>query len=337
MTDQTMQALLFTAMKENQVVDMPVPTIDEPDWVLLKVRSAGVCGSDLHGYLGITGRRTPPLIMGHEATADVVAIGDEVTNVSVGDRVVIQPIYFPGGSRLAKDRILMGMNVAGAYAEYVTWPAINLYPLPDHLSYEDGALTEPLSIAVHAVSTAPIRPYDTAFIVGAGPIGLLTLAVLKATGVSEIGISDVSDSRLEMAQDLGASVLVNPQRDNPREVVDGFTNGNGVDIAFEAVGMSATCEQTLAVTRDGGTVVWIGNNKRMVEIDMQAIVTRELKVLGSYGMNEQDFARSLKMLSDGIIPTDQLINRRADISEGATLFDELLASPEIVKCLINFD
>jgi 2-desacetyl-2-hydroxyethyl bacteriochlorophyllide A dehydrogenase len=336
MTNKTMQALMMTAIKELQVVDVRVPTIEQPDWALLKVESVGICGSDLHGYLGHTGRRIPPLIMGHEATGEVVAVGEAVTNLSPGNRVAVLPVYDTGTAGQEKDRIVMGMNVAGAYAEYVTWPAANLFQLPEGLAYEDGALAEPLSVALHAVSLAHIRPYDTAFIAGAGPIGLLALSVLRSTGVSQIAVSDISDARLESAQALGANMLINPQRQNPREVVDTFTNGKGVDLAFEAVGVSATCQQTLEVTRDQGTIVWIGNNQRMVEIDMQAIVTRELKLLGSYGMNEQDFQRSLQMLADGSIPARQIINRRADLSEGPQLFDALVASPETIKCVINF-
>ena len=340
-----MQALMFTAIKENQLLDVPTPVIDRPDGVLLKVKSVGVCGSDLHGYTGHTGRRTPPLIMGHEVTGEVIETGEAVEDLPVGSRVAVQPVEFCGvcaqcvaGRRnVCEKRRLMGMNMPGAYAEYVTWPASNLFRLPDSLSFENGALAEPLSIAVHAVSLAHIRPYDSALIVGAGPIGLLTLAVLRLTGVNMIAVSDASDARLEMARALGAQVTINVTRQNPRQVVDEFTNGSGVDLAFEAVGLSATAQQSLEVTRNKGTVIWIGNNQRMIEIDMQAIVTRELSVIGSYGMTDEEFQRSLRLLADGRIPTDRLINRRASLEEGPELFDQLLASPETIKCVINFN
>ncbi len=339
-----MKALMFTAIKEQQLLDVPTPVIDRPDGVLLKVKSVGVCGSDLHGYTGQSGRRTPPLIMGHEVTAEVVEVGPAVQDLPIGSRVAIQSVEFCGvcpqclaGRRnVCEKRRLMGMNAPGAYAEYVTWPASNLFLLPDTLSYEDGALAEPLSVAVHAVSLAHIRPYDTALVVGAGPIGLLTLAVLKLTGLSQIAVSDASDARLELARALGAQITINPTRQNPRQVVNEFTNGGGVDLAFEAVGISATAQQSVEVTRNNGTVVWIGNNQRMVEVDMQAIVTRDLRVIGSYGMTDQDFQRSLQMLADGRIPTTQLINRRASLDEGPALFDQLLASPETIKCVIRF-
>jgi L-iditol 2-dehydrogenase len=331
-----MQALLLTAIKELQLVEAPLPVVEQPDWVLVKVRSVGICGSDLHGYAGHSGRRIPPLIMGHEATGEVVEVGETVTNLSPGDRVAMHPIYDTGMAGQEKERLVLGMSSPGAYADYVTWPASSLFRLPEALSYEQGALAEPLAITVHAVSLAHIQPYDTAFIVGAGPIGLLTLAVLRSTGVSRIAVSDTSAPRLELAKTLGAQVLINPTRQDPREVVDTFTAGQGVDVAFEAVGLSATCRQTVEVTRDRGTIIWIGNNHVMVEINMQLVVTRELKVLGSYGMTDRDFQRALQMLADGIIPTGQLINRRASLSEGPELFDELLASPETIKCVINF-
>jgi len=229
----------------------------------------------------------------------------------------------------------MGMSAPGAYAEYVTWPASNLFPLPDSLSYENGALAEPLSIAVHAVGLAHIKPYDSAFVVGAGPIGLLTLAVLKLTGVHHVIVSDTSDARLELARSIGADVTVNPKTQNLREVINENTSG-GVDISFEAVGMSATAQQSIEATRTKGLIIWIGNNQRMIEVDMQAIVTRELTILGTYGMSNEEFQRSLQMLADGQIPTDILINRRATLSEGPQLFDQLLASPETIKCMINF-
>lgn len=340
-----MQALMFTAIKEHKLVEVPIPSLERPDGVLLKVKAVGVCGSDLHGYTGHSGRRIPPLIMGHEVTAEVVAVGEVVDSLPLGSRVAIQPVEFCGrcsqclaGRRnVCQNRRVMGMSAPGAYAEYVAWPAANLFRLPDTLSYEAGALAEPLAIAVHAVGLAHFKPYDSAYIVGAGPIGLLALAVLKLSGVKLIAVSDTSESRLALARSLGAQVTINPSRQNPRQVIDEFTQGRGVDVAFEAVGLSATAQQTLEVTRNGGTVIWIGNNQRIVEIDMQTIVTRELKVLGSYGMSDEDFARSLRMLADGQIPVEQLITRRAMLNEGPQLFDQLLASPETIKCVIHFD
>lgn len=334
---------MFTAINKNELVTVPIPVIEHPQDVLVKVHSSGVCGSDLHGYTGATGRRTPPLIMGHEATGDVVAVGDEVESLKVGDRVAIQTVQFcgncvqcvAGNQNLCEKRRIMGMNAPGAYAEFVKWKAKSLFKLPDGLSYEHGALAEPLAIAVHAVGLVHFLPYDSVFVVGAGPIGLLTLAILKMHGVQCVAISDRSDERLEIARAIGADVTVNPDRDDPKKAVLDFTEG-GVDVAFEAVGMTPTAQQSIDVTRNKGKVVWIGNSHRMIEIDMQAIVTRELSVMGSYGMSDLEFKRCLKILAEGKIPTEQIINRRVTLDVGETLFDELIASPEVIKCMINF-
>lgn len=336
---------MMTAIRELKLVDVPTPALEHPKDVLVKVRSVGVCGSDLHGYLGHSGRRIPPLIMGHEVTGEVIAVGTAVERLRIGDRIAIQTVQYcgecaqciAGNQNLCENRLIMGMNAPGAYAEMVRWRESSLTKIPDSLSYEDGALAEPLAIAVHAVGRAVIRPYDTVYIVGAGPIGLLTLAVLKHTAAGRIIISDMSDARLEIARSIGAHITINPARDDPLEVVKDHTNGRGADIAFEAVGNTPAAQQTLAVTRSKGSIIWIGNNHRLVEIDMQAIVTRELTVAGAYGMSGEEFERTLQYLADGLIPTDVLINRRATLQEGPALFEELLETPEIIKCMINFD
>ena len=334
MTD-TMPALVMTDINKLEVLDVPKPQIQKPTDVLLKVKSVGICGSDLHGYTGQSGRRIPPIVMGHEVAADVIAVG-EACQIAVGSRVAIQPVQRNNPSPSGFPYV-MGVNCDGAYAPYVCWPEENLFPIPDSLSYEHGSLTEPLGVTLHAVSIPRIQPYDTAFIAGAGPIGLLTLTILKQTGVRRIAISDLSDSRLALAQSIGADVTINPKNDDLGEVIKNLTDGVGVDVAFEAVGISATAQQTLEATRNNGTVIWIGNNHRMINIDMQAIVTRELSVLGSYGMTDRDFLRALQMLSDGQVPSDILINKTAELADGPELFDYLIQTPDIIKCVMNFD
>ncbi|UCH27736.1 MAG: zinc-binding dehydrogenase [Trueperaceae bacterium] len=321
---------MMTEIGRQRLVEVPVPAIERDDDVLLRVRAAGVCGSDLHGYIGASGRRTPPLVMGHEATAEVVTTGRAVADLTPGTRVAIHPLEV-----LDTGRRLMGMDVQGAFADYVVWPAGRLFPLPDTLSFEAGALTEPLAVTVHAVNRAQITPHESAFVAGAGPIGLLTLAVLKERGVERVLVSDLSDDRLEIARRMGAQT-VHPKNGDLTEAVAGFTDGRGVDVSFEAVGISATVQQSVAAVKDGGRVVWIGNNEKIVEVDMQAVVTRELTVLGTYGMTDDEFRRALELLATGHVPADQLINHQVTLAEGPALFDELLASPEIIKCIIEF-
>jgi L-iditol 2-dehydrogenase len=338
----TMKALLLTDYHRLELVEQPIPKLEADDEVILQVKSVGVCGSDLHGYTGHTGRRIPPLVMGHEVAGVIVEAGANA-HVAPGTRVATMTVAACGicaqcqaGRRsLCVNRKIMGMNAPGGYAEFVRWRSSSIISLPDTLSFEHAALAEPLAVALHGVALAFIRPYDTAFIVGAGPIGLLTLAVLRQTAVSRIFVSDMSDARLEQARHMGADIVINPSRQDVRAVVEAAVPG-GVDVAFEAVGVSAAAQQSLDVTRSKGQVIWLGNSQRNIQIDMQAIVTRELSVIGSYGMSEDEFRRALQMLADGRIPAETIINRRASLSEGPRLFDELLVSQETIKCVINF-
>lgn len=332
----SMQALNFTAINRLELQDVAPPVIERADDVIVRVRAAGVCGSDLHGYTGQTGRRHPPLVMGHEAAGEVVAVGDAVTRVKPGDRVAVYPlVYLPNPDTGRLERKLIGMNLPGAYAEYVKAPAGNLFPMPAALGYDAGSLTEPTAVAVHAVGITQIRPYDSVLVIGAGTIGLLTMQVLLLSGARQVVVSDVSDARLEVARRMGAVDVVNPSRTDFDAYVRSFTAGHGFDITFEAVGITPTVAQSVTAVKDGGKIVWIGNNQRTVEVDMQAIVTRELSVLGTYGMNERDFGRALQMLADGKIDVASLVTRRAALSEGPTLFDELLRDPETIKCVIQ--
>ncbi len=327
---------MFTDFNRLELQTVPAPRPERPDDVLVRVHAASVCGSDLHGYTGKTGRRKPPLIMGHEVAGEVVAVGEAVTHVQPGDRVALHPlIYRPDPATGRVVRQMIGMNLPGAYAEYTVVPESNVYPIPDALPYTVAALTEPTAVAVHAVGLAPIRPYDRVLVIGAGTIGLLAMQVLRMAGAREVIVSDVSEARLAVARQMGALHTVNPSAQDFAGAVRDLTDAQGFDLTFEAVGISATVAQSVAAVRDGGAVVWIGNSQKIVEVDMQAIVTRELQVIGSYGMNERDFARALAMLSDGRIDVAPLITRRAALAEGPGLFDELLRDEAVIKCVIE--
>lgn len=326
-----MQALVMTAFNELAVHELPMPRVARPDDVLIEVKAAGVCGSDLHGYTGQSGRRTPPLVMGHEATGRVVETGAGVTGLEVGTRVAIHPLDDTGGARR-----LMGKDAPGAFAEYVLWPAANLVPLPERVTFEQGAFVEPLAVAVRAVERAGLGDAASAVVVGAGTIGLLVASVLKQRGVRTVAISDPSAERRAVALQIGIDVALDPTATDVAAAVRELTGGQGADVAFEAVGIAATVAQAHDAVRDGGTVVWVGNNVRVIDVDMQQVVTRELTVLGTYAMSDEDFRVALGLLEAGAVDVSSLVHRRATLAEGPTLFDELLASPGVVKCLFTF-
>jgi L-iditol 2-dehydrogenase len=325
-----MQALVMTKINELRILEVPDPRLEEPEDVLIRVKAAGICGSDLHGYTGQTGRRTPPLIMGHEATGVVVATGSAVDDLIAGTPVAIHPIDRRGTKRL------MGMDAPGAYAPYVVWPASNLHRLPDSVSFEAGSLAEPLAVAVHATRRAGLDDVTSALVVGAGPIGLLVASILKHRGVGWVAVTDLSEERLRVARELGVDVTLNPSEEDTTAAIWSMTGGKGVDVAFEAVGIGPTVAQAHAAVRDGGTVVWIGNHARTIEVDMQQVVTRELDIRGSYGMTGRDFDEAIALLATGAVKAEMLINRYARLEEGPTLFDELIASPDVIKCVFTF-
>jgi len=204
------------------------------------------------------------------------------------------------------------------------------------VTFEHGALVEPLAVAVRAVNRAGVGGAASAVVVGAGTIGLLVASVLRHRGVATVVISDPSAERRAVATRMGVGVALDPHQIDVAEVVLDLTDGQGADVAFEAVGIGATVAQAHAVVRYGGTVVWIGNNVRTIDVDMQQVVTRELSVLGTYAMSDDDFVDALGLLEAGAIDVSALINRRATLEEGPALFDELLASPSVVKCLFTF-
>lgn len=337
-----MRALLLAEIGRLAVVDIPRPALERPDDVLVRVRAVGVCGSDLHGYLGHTGRRIPPLVMGHEAVGDVVAVGPGVRGLSPGSRVATHTVAacgrcaqcLAGARSLCVDRRILGMSAPGAYAEFVAWPEASLTELPSSLSFEHGALAEPLAIALHAVGLARIRPGDSVFVAGAGPIGVLVLALVRLAGARRILVSDVHSTRRDLAVVLGADVVIDATEQDPVQIAREQTGGSGVDVAFEAVGAAVTAGQTTEAVRNGGTVVWLGNNADRIEIGMQTIVTRNLCVRGAYGQTIEEFERALALLAGGAIPADTIVNKRAHLEEGPDLFDELLAEPAVLKCVI---
>lgn len=313
---------------------MPVAEIDEPtpgaDDVIVAVQAAGVCGSDVHGFTGSTGRRTPGIVMGHEFAGTVAAVGQDVEGYRTGDRVVVQPLHTcgtcvmctAGRPNVCLHRTLIGMHVHGAYAERVRVPQEQLYRLPDTMSWEQGSLVEPLSVALHAVNLSPINLMETVVIVGAGTIGLLTLLAARAKGAGTLVVTDRSAHRLELALALGADLVVNVAEGDPVATVADVTDGFGAHVAIEAVGISATVQQALAMTRIGGHVTWIGNSAPDVTLNMQHVVTREITIRGAYGFNTE-FAHAIHALAAGRIDGAPLIERRAPLEQGPQLVHDL--------------
>src|SRR2546423_4537011 len=254
-----MKALVLTAYKEFEAQNFPEPTVGPRD-VLIRVKACGICGSDVHGMDGSTGRRRPPIVMGHEAAGVIEEVGAEVKDYHVGDRVTFDStIYNPdsffsrrGLINLCDDRRVLGVSCEdyrqhGAFAELVAVPQHILYELPKTMTYEQAAMVEPVSIAVHARRLTPIEAGDTALVFGAGLIGLMTIQVLKNSPVKQIIAVDLDEGKLALAKELGAAHVFNPKKvADVAAAVKAVTEGRGADVAFEAVGIEATVRSAVA-------------------------------------------------------------------------------------------
>jgi L-iditol 2-dehydrogenase len=336
-----MRALVFVGAGEMALHERPDPQPGPGD-VVVAVRAAGICGSDVHGYLGITGRRAPGLVMGHEAAGDVVAVGNLVASVRVGDRVALRSVLpcgvcdrcRHGQPNICSNRRGLGMQFDGAYADLVVVPEAMLLPLPDPLSYADGALIEPLAVAMHAVNRTPFELMDVVVVIGAGAIGLLTLLAARQRGAGSVIVTDRNDHRLAVAKSLGADLTVNVDRADPVAIVRDATGGRGADAVFEAVGISPTVAQSLATARPGGQVTWIGNSLPTVELSMQEMVTRELTLRGVYAFNDE-FEQAASAIATGRIDVRRLVERTAPLGEAVELFRQLGAAElDAVKVIL---
>ena len=329
-----MRALLLSEYKTLSVVDMPTPEIGD-DEVLVRVRACGICGSDIHGYDGSTGRRIPPLVMGHEAAGVIERIGRGVTGFIAGDRVSFDSTVScgvcdfcrRGQINLCDNRTVLGVSCGdyrrhGAFAEYVAVPSRILYKLPDRLPFEHAALLEAVSVAVHAVSRHVPKTTDTAVVVGSGMIGVLLIQVLRAKGSGNVIAVDIDPQKLALAQRMGATHTVNANDGDVPAVVRGLSDGKGADVCFEVVGQTDTVVTAIRSLRKGGTVVLVGNLSPRVELPLQEVVSREISVLGSCA-SSGEFPECIDLLARGVIDVEPIISLKASLDEGPELFARL--------------
>ena len=342
-----MKALELVEYNHFEYKDVPEPDLAE-DEVLVKVRAVGICGSDVHGQDGSTGRRIPPVIMGHEAAGDVTAVGPRVTHVSVGDAVTFDSTLYCGECfycrrgeiNFCENRRVLGVSADeyrqdGALAEYVAVPERGIYILPEGVSYEHAAMVEPVSIAMHAAEITPHETGDAAVVVGAGMIGLLVVQVLRATGYGPVIAADIDDRKLEKAAALGADRVVNTKTDELWPVVAEMTEGRGVRSAFDAVGLQASFDSAVSSVRRGGTVTVIGNFAPKVEAPLQYLVTRQIRVQGS-NASSGEYPACLEMIRRGAIDLDPLVSAVAPLSEGAEWFRRLYEGTEgLMKVILE--
>jgi L-iditol 2-dehydrogenase len=329
-----MKALVLKQYNHLVYEEVPEPDI-APDEVLIQVKACGICGSDVHGVDGSTGRRIPPIIMGHEASGVIAEVGANVSGWQIGDRVTFDSATYCGQCyfcyrgmvNLCNERRIVGVSTPefrmhGAFAEYVAIPQKVLYRLPDGLSFEHAAMMEAVSVAAHAIERTPISLQDTAVVVGSGMIGLLVIQLLKIAGCGQIIAVDLEQDRLDKACSLGADAGLKSGVDDVKAEVYRRTGGRGADIAVEAVGLTPTVEMAITSLRKSGSLTMLGNLAPTVELPLQEVVIRQLTLIGSTNAAGESEA-CLEMLASGAVNVDTLISAVAPLSEGASWFERL--------------
>lgn len=342
-----MKALVLKAYKELDYTDYPMPEM-KPDEVLTEVKACGICGSDVHGYDGSSGRRVPPLIMGHELSGVVVEVGSAVKEWKPGDRVTCDSTEYcgkchfcrRGAINLCDNRRVLGVSTGeyrrhGGFAEFMALPERILYRLPDPVSFSEAAMVEPLSIAMHAASITPLQINDTVVVVGAGLIGLLLIQVLRTAGCGQILALDIDQDRLDLACNLGADMGLRTDKPGYQEVILEHSLGRGIDRAFEVVGITPTFKAALDSVRKGGSVTLVGNISPQVELGLQTVVTREITLYGSCA-SQGEYAACLDLIARGKVNVEALISAKAPLSAGAAWFKRLYErEPGLMKVLLE--
>lgn len=341
-----MKALVLKQYNDLVYEDFPEPTIAS-DEVLVQVKACGICGSDVHGVDGSTGRRIPPIIMGHEAAGVIADVGANVSGWQREDRVTFDISIYCGKCHfcrrgllnLCDNRRILGVSTPeyrmhGAFAEYVAIPQQVLYRLPEALSFERAAMMEAVSVAAHAIERTPVSVNDTALVVGAGVIGLLIIRLLRIAGCGQVFAVDLEPDRLEKARELGADVCLTSGVDDVAAEVRRRTANRGADIAIEAVGLTPTVQMAVASLRKGGSLTLVGNLAPTVELPLQDVVIRQLTLVGSTNSTVEAEA-CLEMMASSLVDVDTLISAVAPLADGASWFERLhKREPGLMKVIL---
>jgi 2-desacetyl-2-hydroxyethyl bacteriochlorophyllide A dehydrogenase len=337
-----MRAMLLTAPGELEIVDQPDPVIARPDDVVVRVRAASVCGSDTHGYTGQGGRRVPPLVMGHEASGEVEAIGPDVTNVRPGDRIFIMPMVWcgtcaaclAGAFDICPNRKVYGADLPGSFAERVLIRARTAVPLPDGVTFLQAALIEPLAVVVKGTSRARVDAGDSVAVVGAGPIGLLSVAVMAQHRPRHLIALEPQAARRDLAIAMGATTAIDPTLPDALDQLRELTDGQGAHVVVEAVGSTASVRTAVESVRPGGQMVWLGNVGRVVEIDEFKVVWNSLTIHASVGVTRAAVVRAIELIASGAVAVERIVSLAVPLAEGVDAFHRTARDPSVVKTVL---
>jgi L-iditol 2-dehydrogenase len=342
-----MKALLLTAPSTFEFTEISALSAG-PGEVLIDVKACGICGSDIHGMDGRSGRRIPPVVMGHEAAGVISAAGDGVEDWKTGERVTFDSTEYCGSCdecgrgnfNLCANRRVLGVSCAdyrrhGCFAEQVVLPTRILHRIPDSLSFEKAAFAEPVAIALHAVNLAPPAFDQPAIVIGAGLIGLLVVQALKARGWAQVIAVDLDDSRLDLATRLGASRVFSAKQQDLAARLRQVCGGDGARVAFEVVGAAASVDLAIRSVCKGGTVVLVGNLQPSVPMPLQEVVTRQITLRGSCAC-AGEYPEAIRRIGDGSIQVEPLLSATVPLEQGAEWFARLANNTEgLLKVILK--
>jgi (R,R)-butanediol dehydrogenase / meso-butanediol dehydrogenase / diacetyl reductase len=329
-----MKAIVWNGPEEMAVEEVPEPAV-EPGTVVVRPEAVGICGSEIEGYLGRMGNRTPPLVMGHEFAGTVTEVGEGVDEDLIGREVAVNPLSSDGTCRLCRagytnlcpNRRLVGIHSPGGFAEYALAPAQNVYPLPEGVEARAGALAEPLANGVHAVRLGLAGGFvEHAVVVGAGTIGLMCLQAAVLEGIPEVSVVEPHEARREQALELGARAAY-ASGEEAREALEGPTEGLGADLVVDAVGAEVTRRMAVEVLlRPGGRIVFVGLHDDATTLGFHDIVRGQLDLQGSYAFTADDYEQALEWLVAGSAGIGEL-PPVLPLEEGPGAFAELVRGP----------
>ncbi|KMY52399.1 NAD(P)-dependent alcohol dehydrogenase [Peribacillus loiseleuriae] len=331
----TMDAAVLTEVKNIEIQKREIPT-PEADEVLIRIKTVGLCGSDVHYYEhGKIGDYIVenPIILGHEASGEIVKVGEKVTELKVGQRVSIEPGATCGKCDHCKEgrynlcphvEFLATPPYDGAFCEYIAMRADLVFPIPDSMSYETAALIEPFSVGIHAISRGKLQSGETVVIMGMGPIGLVTAAAAKMAGAKTIIGVDLEQSRLDVAKEMGATHTINLREDNLDDKVMEYTNGVGVDLAIETAGNPKAVQGTITSVRRGGRVVIVGMSPQdEVPVSISKIVDKEIDLMGVFRYHHT-YPKAIEMLASKEIDIEKMITNQYQLSDAKEAFEKAI-------------
>lgn len=349
-----MKAALWYDTKDIRVETIPEPSL-EKDQVKVKVYYCGICGSDLHEYLAgpifipveephPISKDKAPIVMGHEFAGVVAAVGEDVTGIEVGDRVCVEPIYScgtchscrKGHYNVCEHLGFIGLSGGlGGFSEYSVVPSKMIHKIPDNMTWEQAALVEPAAVAVHAVRQSDLKIGDSVAVIGTGPIGLLVIQAAKAAGASKIAAVEVSPERRDFAKQAGADLVIDPLERDAIQAVKEFTDGLGVDVAFEAAGIEAAIHTAIESTKPEGNVVNISIWEKPASIPVNQFILTERKMTSIIAYRNI-FPQVIQLIANGQMKATEFITKKISLDQiVAEGFEALTKNKNQIKILVD--